>query len=314
MLRERIALKAPALARVLRKARAQTPAQVSRSEETTRLLLGRYLSMNQPDSPRTLHEVEFKVFSQFGDDGIIQYLVRRLGEVPATFVEFGVEDYTESNTRFLLRNDNWSGLVLDGSELNVRDIKSLPEFWQHDLTAVDAFITRDNINTLIGSHGFTGEIGLLSIDIDGNDYWVWEAIDVVDPVIVVVEYNADFGPDVCVSVPYAPDFRRTVAHHSNIFFGASLAALRELGEKKGYTFVGCESHGTNAYFVRTDKLGPLAALAANASFTQARFRQARDKRGELTYEGAAERRRSIEHLEVFDFRAGEVVPLRDATR
>ena len=128
--------------------------------------------------------------------------------------------FSESNTRFLLRKDNWRGLVIDGSPTNVSSIRRLPEFWQHELTAVASFITRDNINDLFRDAGYTGEIGLLSIDIDGNDYWVWEAIEVVSPVIVVVEYNSVFGPDATVTVPYDPAFTRRAAHHSNLYFGA----------------------------------------------------------------------------------------------
>ena len=127
-------------------------------------------------------------------------------EAPPSFIEFGVETYRESNTRFLLVKDNWRGLVIDGSETNVASIRALSEYWRHDLTAVASFITRDNINDLFADAGFTGEVGLLSIDIDGNDYWVWEAIDVVSPVIVVVEYNSVFGPEAQVTVPYAADF------------------------------------------------------------------------------------------------------------
>ena len=121
-----------------------------------------------------IQEAEFKVFSQFGDDGIIQYLVNRV-EIPAgrrRFIEFGVENYRESNTRFLLLNNNWSGLILDGSAENINSIKNDQIYWKHELTAVHSFIDRDNINELIAANGFAGEVGILSIDIDGNDYWI----------------------------------------------------------------------------------------------------------------------------------------------
>jgi hypothetical protein len=117
-----------------------------------------------------LYDVEFKVFSQWGDDGIIQYLIRNLDIPNKTFVEFGVENYTESNTRFLLINNNWSGLVMDGSSENISYIKNDEIYWQYDLQAKHAFIDVDNVNDLISCAGFSEELGLLHIDIDGNDY------------------------------------------------------------------------------------------------------------------------------------------------
>src|SRR6266404_297437 len=154
----------------------------------------------------SLRDAEFKVFSQFGDDGIIQYLIHRLAPLPDSFVEFGVENYRESNTRFLLLNNNWRGLVMDSDEDSIRYIQKDDVSWRHTLTAHCAFINRDNINDLLAEAGFTGEIGLLSIDIDGNDYWVWEKLEVVDPVIVIVEYNSIFGSDLAVTIPYDPKF------------------------------------------------------------------------------------------------------------
>src|SRR6202011_2520155 len=119
-----------------------------------------------------LTKMEFKVFSQFGDDGIIQYVTNRLNLTASEqrFVEFGVENYREANTRFLLLNDNWSGLVMDGSENYISSIRSEPIYWRHDLTALARFVTRENISSILEMAGFSGRIGLLGIDVDGNDY------------------------------------------------------------------------------------------------------------------------------------------------
>jgi hypothetical protein len=231
-----------------------------------------------------LQASEFRAFSQWGEDGIIQRLVSLVPIERPTFVEFGVQEYTEANTRFLLINDNWSGLVIDGSTSNIDIIKHSEIYWRHNLKAVCAFITRDNINELIGGAGLTGDIGLLSVDIDGNDYWVWEAIDVVSPRIVVVEYNARFGAESAVTVPYDPQFTRSSAHSSMIYYGASLAALVKLGTKKGYDFVGSNSAGNNAFFVRRDvRPQALAAVSAAQGFRQAQFREARGADGQLQY-------------------------------
>jgi hypothetical protein len=256
-----------------------------------------------------LHQAEFKVFSQFGDDGIIQYLVHRLQPLPDTFVEFGVANYRESNTRFLLLNNNWRGLVLDGNENSINYIQQDEIYWRHTLTARRAFITRDNINELLHEAGFAGEIGLLSIDIDGNDYWVWEKIAIVDPVIVIVEYNSVFGPNLAVTILYEPQFARHQAHHSGQFWGASLHALKLLADRKGYSLVGCNSAGNNAYFVRNDKVADLPVLSLQEVFVEARFRDSRDEKGKLTYLTGAERFHAIAELEVYDLQQDKIAPL-----
>ena len=245
------------------------------------------LEVRRKTALASLAEAEFRVYSQFGDDGIIQYLVARLALPPErqSFIEFGVEDYREANTRFLLINDNWRGLVLDADGDNVRRILSDGVTWRHDLTAVSAHITAENIDDLLTKHGFAGDIGLLHIDIDGNDYWVWKAITVARPAIAIVEYNAVFGAEHAVTIPYDPGFARTSAHHSNLYYGASLSALARLADEKGYTFVGCNSAGNNAYFVQR-AIAPatgLKALSARDGFVPSRFRESRDASGKLTY-------------------------------
>lgn len=231
-----------------------------------------------------IQKAEFSTFSQWGEDGILQHLLRHISISRKIFVEFGVENYTESNTRFLLTNDNWAGLVIDGSAKNVDYIKSDDLYWRFNLKAENAFISRENINDLIRRNGIEGEIGLLSIDIDGNDYWVWEAIDVVVPSIVVVEYNSRFGPTRAAAVPYDAGFVRTIAHHSNIYYGASLAALCLLGKRKGYSFVGCNTAGNDAFFVRSELRPPaLPELTSVEGFVRSQFRESRDADGALAF-------------------------------
>lgn len=260
-----------------------------------------------------LADAEFKVFSQFGDDGIIQYLLQQVDipEDKRVFIEFGVQDYQESNTRFLLMNDNWSGLILDGSSGNIDRVVADAQFWRHDLTAVAAFIDRDNVNDLFARNGFQGEIGLLSVDIDGNDYWVWESINVVNPIIVVCEYNSVFGTDHAVTVPYDPVFQRGAAHYSNLYWGVSLKALCSLASRRGYAFVGCNSAGNNAYFVRQDKLGSLRPLECAEGYVEARFRESRNRDGELTYLPAGKRLSEIAQMPVFDLERQSVAPISE---
>jgi hypothetical protein len=285
-----------------------------RALEDIKLLQGKLLvaQMRATTPSSNLQDAEFRVFSQGGDDGIIQYLIGIVRPVPESFIEFGVEDYRESNTRFLLLNDNWRGLVMDGSARNIASIRADYQFWRHGLRADRVFVTRKNINDAIAKHGLIGEIGLLSIDIDGNDYWVWEAIEIVQPVIVVVEYNSVFGPDWAVTVPYDPQFVRNRVHHSNLFFGASLAALHRLGTFKGYDLVGSNRAGSNAYFVRRDRMRkPLRTLTAREAYIQSRFRESRDQSGRLTYLEGSERLAAIASMSVWDVEGQRIVKLSD---
>jgi len=281
--------------------------------ETGNLLTARVLidQIRRLGPHRRLHEAEFKVFSQWGDDGIIQYLIQQVPNVAQTFVEFGVQDYRESNTRFLLMNDNWSGLVMDGSHEYVEHIKSDDIYWRYDLTAVAAFLTRENINDTIRSGGFSGPVGILSVDIDGNDYWVWEAIDVIDPTIVIAEYNSVFGAERAVSVPYDPRFLRGDAHSSNLFWGCSLGALCHLAAQKGYAFVGCNSNGNNAYFVKKNAAANLKALTCKDGYVMSRFRESRDQQGTLTFIRGEDRRAVIADMMVVDVTTGRQVRLGD---
>ena len=251
-----------------------------------------------------LHEAEFQVFSQWGDDGIIQFLVNYLDIEKKTFVEFGVEDYRESNTRFLLINNNWSGLVIDNSIKNIRRLEGEDIYWRHQLTAVTAHITKDNINELLKENGYVQDAGLLHIDIDGNDYWVWKAIDVMSPVIVIMEYNSVFGDKQPWTVPYDPLFNRTKYHYSNLAFGASLQSLCDLAEEKGYHFIGCNSNGVNAYFIRKDKIKDLKPLTAGEGYMLSKFRESRDKQGKLSFTSAEKRLLQLKGAEVYNTRTG----------
>jgi hypothetical protein len=247
---------------------------------------------------------EFKVSSQWGEDGIIEHLVQNVPIDRKIFVEFGVQDYREANTRFLLMNRNWSGLVMDGSPTNIAVIKQDPIYWRYNLKAASAFVTRENINDAIREQGIAGDIGLLSVDIDGNDYFVWDAIDCISSRIVVAEYNSLFGADAAVSVPYNPNFFRTKAHYSNLYWGCSLSALAHVGDKKGYELVGCNTAGNNAFFVRRDVLGSLPTVDPGNSFQRAQFRESRAEDGSLSFLDRERARNLVRDLPLFDVKTG----------
>ncbi len=283
--------------------------------EEQKILLGRQLALQirQMGVLSNIQEAEFKVFSQFGDDGIIQYLIQQTGisSDERTFIEFGVQDYLESNTRFLLLNDYWRGLVLDIDADAIRIIRGAPYYWRTNLKAVCACVQKDNINQLFAENGFSGDLGLLSVDIDGNDYWVWQAIDIVRPVIVVAEYNATFGSRRAVTVPYDPKFYRTRAHASNLYWGTSLKALEVAGKDKGYAFVGTNAAGNNAYFVRRDRLGKLPEINVETGYTPSCFRESRSASGELTYLTGDDRLRAIADMPLVDVMTGSTIKAKD---
>ncbi|MEM1325337.1 MAG: hypothetical protein AAGI23_05250 [Bacteroidota bacterium] len=285
---------------------------ITKQQLKQRFLLGQHIAHEKRksyDQIEQLQQAEFKVFSQWGDDGIIQYLVDQVDIVSSYFVEFGVENYLESNTRFLLMNNNWSGLVMDGSDDHIQFIKRDDIYWRYDLEAKAAFITAENINELLAVHVPQSEIGLLHIDIDGNDYWIWKAIEVIQPTIVVMEYNSVFGIERAITVPYQADFVRTQAHSSNLYAGVSLLALCDLATEKGYALVGSNSAGNNAYFVRQDRLGKLKTLSPEEGYVVSKFREARGDDGELLALRGAERLQLIKGMPIYNTRTQQIEKL-----
>jgi len=301
------------------KAEFQKEIQLIKKEiQANRFLLGQVKVQQLKESVNSIssiQEAEFQVFSQFGDDGIIQYLIQQIPISHQTFIEFGVERYTEANTRFLLMNNNWSGLVIDGDKKNVDFIQQDEIYWRYDLTAVCSFITAENINQLLVSNGFVGEVGLLSIDIDGNDYWVWKQITSVSPILVIVEYNSAFGL-LPITIPYQADFVRTKAHFSNLYWGTALGALYHLAEEKGYYFVGTNSAGNNAYFIRKDKLNldatpNLSPLTLERGFTESKFRESRNQYNALTFLRGKNRIKAIEDCQVYHVLEDKIFKIKE---
>lgn len=200
---------------------------------------------------RRLERFGYKVYSQNDEDGIIQEIFRRIGTTARTFVECGVQNGLENNTLTLLLK-GWSGLWIEGSEdcvLHIqktfRDVISTGR-----LRVRRAFIDRDNINSLITEH-FNGDIDLLSIDIDGNDIYILDSVNVITPRVIVIEYNGKFPPPVDVAQEYNPDHRWDGTDYG----GSSLAAVTRVAKDKGYCLVGCGVAGVNAFFIRNDLVG-----------------------------------------------------------
>jgi hypothetical protein len=280
-----------------------------RGIEEVKLLNAKILSqqnrMAQEEILHNLNKAEFKVFSQWGDDGIIQFLVDYLEPENHLFIEFGVENYEEANSRLLMINNCWKGLVMDSSQEHINHIRKSDVYWKYQLEAMPAFVKRNNINNLLQTYLKGSQADLMIIDIDGNDYWIWDAIDVTNPTIVIVEYNSIFGCDRAITIPYKDDFFRTKSHYSNLYYGASLPALFHLAQQKGYQLIACNSNGNNAYFVRADKMKKLKALAPSQAFRAASFRESRTVDHQLSYLNVEAAQQLLSGLPVYNVMTGK---------
>ena len=182
---------------------------------------------------------ERSVYSQYGEDGVIERIFECIGATNRSFVEFGAGDgLAVSNTAHLRLNRGWTGLLMDGNPRGEGDL------------IVRARIDAENVEALFERHGVPRVFDLLSIDIDGNDYWVWNAIRRFTPRVVVIEYNIFFGLDRCRTMAYQPDH----VWDESTYHGASLAALHKLGRSKGYSLIWTESYSPNAFFVLDSEL------------------------------------------------------------
>lgn len=220
----------------------------------------------------SFRNAEFKVHSKHGCDGMLLHIFSRIGVVNYTFVEMGIEDGSECNTANLAFNFGWKGLLIDANkdwvELAKKYFSKKLGSMVQNVKIVDCFVTAESINPLFTENKISGEIDLLSIDIDSNDYWVWKSITTINPRVVVIEYNATYGASRSMTIKYDPEFHyKNTVRENPLYFGVSLTALAKLGKEKGYVLVACDTHGHDAYFVRSDVAeGKFVALSPEEAF------------------------------------------------
>ncbi len=227
-----------------------------RETRQLRLLLtqehrARLLASPRYQDPKRLARHENRIFSQNGEDGILEEIFRRIGTTNRFFCEFGVQA-NENNSLYLLVK-GWRGAWLEGSAEQVTELQRImaPQIHNGQLALRQAFITAENIEGLFRELQVPADLDLLSIDIDGNDYWVWKALTAYRPRVVSIEYNPIFPPH----VPWVMKYNPTHQWQEDSYQGASLKSLEMLGSSKGYRLVGCDLTGTNAFFVRDDLVG-----------------------------------------------------------
>jgi len=284
----------------------------AKEDETTLLALGSLLSKQQYLlNSLNFNDYGFKIFSQWDDDGLIQYIIKHINIENEVFIEFGVEDFTESNGRFLMMHNNWKGFVMDGSKQNMDRLLAKDWYWKYSLIRKNAFITKENINGLLAETGFLN-IGLLHIDLDGNDVHILAELNLkeLNPSIIIMEYNAVFGKERAISVPYDKDFFRTNKHYTNLYWGASLPATTYVANSKGYSLIGCNTAGNNAYYVRKDLLNEtIREKTIDEAFIMSKFRESRDKNFTLSYLDGDERYEMIKGLDVINVKTNEMEKL-----
>jgi hypothetical protein len=251
---------------------AMLPSQIT---QVKTLLIDNFVNDNLHNNPKykdskRLNTFEFKVFSQNGEDGIVEEIFNRIGTTNKFFVEFGVQDGIETNSTYLLLKE-WKGLFIEGSPKYCTQVE---QNFKHVITTgqlkiVNAFITVENIESLFDKSDVPIELDMLSIDIDGNDYYIWEAINKYKPRVLIAEYNAVIRPN----IPWIVKYKADAVWNGTMHFNASLKSWELLSAKKGYTLVGCNFSGSNAFFVREDLIGDKfeSPYTAENHFEPARF-------------------------------------------
>ncbi len=219
-----------------------------------------YLDRDDLPYPERLLARRFRLSSQNQEDGITMALLAEAGIATRTFVEIG-SGLSGGNSAALAREWGWTGLMIDGAgTTRMQQVgRRFP-----GVAAVDAWVTRENVNDLVTANGFAGEVDLFSLDLDGVDYWIWEALTAISPRLVILEYNSMFGPTRAVTVPYDAKFDRH--RHHTLYYGASLAAWTRLAERKGYRLVAVEPAGINAFFLRNDLAPHIPACDAARAY------------------------------------------------
>ena len=220
------------------------------------LLSLKYQELLRQNAPLPkLEDIEFRAFAQNGEDGILLYIFSLIGTTDKKLVDIGCGSCLVSNHANLIINHGWTGLLIDGNEGNIQAGREFyakcPDTAVWPPKLIHAWVTKDNINSLLSTHSLQGEIDLLSLDIDGMDYWIWQAIECISPRVVVLEYMDVWGSNTSVTVPYQENFAGEYDEYGLYYGGASLSAFVKLAKEKGYRLVGCQRYGFNAFFIRS---------------------------------------------------------------
>jgi hypothetical protein len=205
-----------------------------------------------------IRDAGFRVYSQFEEDGIILYVLSMIGFKTRRVVEMCCGAGNECMAANLILNHGFDGFLFDGSQDNIRRadafFRSKRDCLLYSPLLTAAWITAENVNELLSKSGCGGEVDLFALDIDGNDYWVWKAIEAINPRLFVVETHNVIPSDRSLAIEYRPDFNYLEqSGTARMYLGASLLAMMKLCKRRGYRLIGGHRHGFNAFFLRDDE-------------------------------------------------------------
>jgi len=238
---------------------------------------------------RHLWDVEFSGYSQFGEDGILDFLCQRLQIAKPRILELGAADFSECNSRLLAETRSASVFAVDSNPRLETNLRGTDFLWKNPVITRVTWITPENVSDIVREATLEfGGLDLLSLDIDGNDFWVSEEIDYSGISVVVVEYNPIFGASLGITVPRDDSFARFGGHYSGLYYGCSLRAWVDSFEARGFSFLGVNRAGHNAFFVRSEALAQFDDITPQvdrtlSSYCDWRVRDSRDESGKLTY-------------------------------
>lgn len=264
---------------------------------------------------RDLWDAEVKVYSQWGEDGILDFFCEKLNISKPNVIELGSGDFQECNSRFLFENRNANVFAVDAREDLNSTVAKNNATWKSHLFSKQTWITPDNVNALIvEANENIGFVDILSIDLDGNDFWVLKNANLRGIRIVVVEYNPLFGSSSNVTVPRDDAFNRTIKHSSGLYYGASIQAFIELLRIKGFTFIGTNRVGNNAFFVASEfaETIPIRPRSDLNIYTDWRIREARTHSGELSLTSGLDRLNEISEMKLVNLTDGELISVQHA--
>jgi hypothetical protein len=259
------------------------------------------ISSQKYDCVKYISDSECRVYSQNGEDGIINYLITKLEIYKPNFIEIGVGNYIEANTRFLYERFYPKGIIMDCEKNLLNKVNLEVNTWKGDLRIIETLVNKDNINSLI-SKNCDFEIDIFSLDIDSIDYWVLEEVNLINSKIVIAEYNPIFGSTLEITVPNINNFNRKKYHYSHLCYGMSLLALVKLMKNKRYYFIGSNSTCNNAFFIsenfsKNDYFSNLLIKDLNY-YVDCNIRESRDINNKLNYLAGSKKIENIKECEV----------------
>ena len=262
-----------------------------------------------------LWDAEVKVYSQWGEDGILDYICEKIELAKPRVIEIGSGNFTECNSRFLAENRSASVFAVDGREDLIPSIESNSLRWKSHIFGYRTWVTPENVNEILDkARQAIGTPDIFSLDLDGNDYWILQAANLDSVSVVVVEYNPLFGHNMAVTVARDDSFDRTSKHYSWLYYGASLKAFVDLLRKKDFEFVGTNRVGNNAFFVKKELRNQFSLEISSdfSEYTDWRIRETRSLDAQLTYASGYDRVAEIKNLPLIDLETGQEISVGTA--